>query len=415
MKRSNGPYIFKRSGAWIMRYRETVNDGGELKTVQRARPLCAASISKSEARNLAQKEMGKLEQNRPAKPELIVSLGDFVPRIYQPFVKANKRPATAQGYSDMWDCHFEPRFHITRKMLKDTRTADVYSWLVEIAATDKNKKGEPLKKSTLKHIKSFLSGVFTHAKCHGYLDGANPVVGAIVPPAPDGADTYAYSLEEISAMLSVLPEPSRTMVATAAFTGLRRSEIRGLMWESCRDGELRVLRSIVEGSVQDCKTRASKAAVPLLSSLARVLDAHRERAGNPATGPIFRTSIGTAVDPNNLLNRQIIPALNRCVTCRQPEEKHTPRVAHKYERDGSIPQWHGWHAFRRGLGTNLYRLGVSDKTVQAILRHADVATTQAYYIKPVSDDSVRAMAALDAVLCLTCALDSAVTAEMKMQ
>ena len=74
------------------------------------------------------------------------------------------------------------------------------------------------------------------------------------------------------------------------------------------------------------------------------------------------------------------------------------------ERDESLPRWHGWHAFRRGLGTNLYSLGVNEKTVQAILRHADVGTTMTYYVKSLSEDSVRAMAALDNVLCSTCAL-----------
>jgi hypothetical protein len=29
-------------------------------------------------------------------------------------------------------------------------------------------------------------------------------------------------------------------------------------------------------------------------------------------------------------------------------------------------EWHGWHAFRRGLATNLHRLGVSDKVIQQI-------------------------------------------------
>ena len=27
-------------------------------------------------------------------------------------------------------------------------------------------------------------------------------------------------------------------------------------------------------------------------------------------------------------------------------------------------QWHGWHAFRRGLATNVHQLEVSDKTIQ---------------------------------------------------
>jgi hypothetical protein len=39
-----------------------------------------------------------------------------------------------------------------------------------------------------------------------------------------------------------------------------------------------------------------------------------------------------------------------------------------------------WHAFRRGLGTRLNEVGVDGKTIQSILRHADISTTQAYYI-----------------------------------
>ena len=51
-----------------------------------------------------------------------------------------------------------------------------------------------------------------------------------------------------------------------------------------------------------------------------------------------------------------------------------------------LPEWHGWHAARRGLGTNLYRLGVPEKTIQAILRHANVSTTNTFYIKSAADD-----------------------------
>ena len=383
--------------------------------MQRAKPFCPASTPTKEARSLAKKELQKLEAGRPSRPELIVTLADFVTRVYLPFTFANKRQSTAAGYQDAWETHFALRSHIARKLLKDTKTSNVYDWLSEVAATDRNKKGEVLKKRTLQYLKTCVSAIFTHAKSFGYFDGVNPVIGAMVPQAPAGAETYAYSLEEISAMLSVLAEPARTMVATAAFEGLRCSELMGLMWEGYGTSELRILRSIVEGKSEDCKTPDSKSAVPLLPSLERVLDAHRERDGNPARGPIFRTSIGTPLDPNNVLNRQILPALNRCATCKRPKDEHTAKVAHKYTRDNSMPRWQGWHSFRRGLGTNLHRLGVSDKTVQAILRHANVATTQTYYIKPVSEDSVRAMAALDAVLCSTCALDLVSTGDTKTQ
>ncbi len=68
---------------------------------------------------------------------------------------------------------------------------------------------------------------------------------------------------------------------------------------------------------------------------------------------------------------------------------------HEFERDKMLPEWHGWHAARRGLGTNLYRLGVPEKTIQAILRHANVSTTNTYYIKSAADDTRVAMAKLE--------------------
>jgi integrase len=68
---------------------------------------------------------------------------------------------------------------------------------------------------------------------------------------------------------------------------------------------------------------------------------------------------------------------------------------HEFERDKMLPEWHGWHAARRGLGTSLYRLGVPEKTIQAILRHANVSTTNTYYIKSAADDTRVAMAKLE--------------------
>jgi integrase len=46
-------------------------------------------------------------------------------------------------------------------------------------------------------------------------------------------------------------------------------------------------------------------------------------------------------------------------------------------------KWKGWHAYRRGLATNLHELGVPDIVIQAILRHEDIRTIQRSYIKTV--------------------------------
>jgi hypothetical protein len=106
---------------------------------------------------------------------------------------------------------------------------------------------------------------------------------------------------------------------------------------------------------------------------------------------MFATNLGTRISINNLLNRVMLPALNRCQHCGVSDSKQHIRQGHKFERDNRFPRWHGWHAARRGLGTNLYRLGVPDKVIQAILRHSNVSITLGYYVKTQPQDVIAAM------------------------
>ena len=63
-----------------------------------------------------------------------------------------------------------------------------------------------------------------------------------------------------------------------------------------------------------------------------------------------------------------------------------------------LPKWQGWHAFRRGLATNLNRLGVDDSVIQRILRHSHVAVARACFIKTASEDAKAAMQKLETAL-----------------
>jgi integrase len=121
---------------------------------------------------------------------------------------------------------------------------------------------------------------------------------------------------------------------------------------------------------------------------------HRLRSGNPQTGPIFANAVGKPLALTSVVNRVILPALNRCEHCGKTEPKH-PNTDHDYKRDARIPEWHGWHAARRGLGSNLYRLGVPDMVIQRILRHSNVSTTATYYIKTAAGDVRNAMTMLE--------------------
>ena len=109
---------------------------------------------------------------------------------------------------------------------------------------------------------------------------------------------------------------------------------------------------------------------------------------------IFANAKGKPLAIVTLTNGSILPSLNRCERCGKAESTHQ-KANHEYKRDSSIPEWHGWHAARRGLGSNLYRLGVPDMVIQRILRHANVSTTATYYIKTAAEDVRSAMTKLE--------------------
>jgi integrase len=182
-------------------------------------------------------------------------------------------------------------------------------------------------------------------------------------------------------MLAVLPEPSRTVVAVAAFTGLRAGEVRGLEWEAYKPGDanslgvIRVLRSIWRSRIGEPKNSRSKAPVPLIPQLEAILERHREASGGSVVGPIFANGNGKALDLDSLYRRQMKEPLTRAGI-----------------------DWEGWHGFRRGLATNLERIGVRESIAAMVLRHSNDRVTRKHYIKPPTLEAMAAMRRLSEVL-----------------
>jgi integrase len=191
-----------------------------------------------------------------------------------------------------------------------------------------------------------------------------------VPKGTPGKETYAYSLEEIQKMIGALDEPARTAVLVAAFTGLTLSELRGLRWEDLIGEELYVRRSVWRSHVGETKTQARKAPVPLLPILNRAIVEHKKRSFD--NGYVFAGPNGRPRDLATMGTKVIRPALR-----------------------AAGMEWHVWHAFRRGLATNLNRIGVDARTIQAILRHSNVSATLSFYVKNSSGDSAAALQRLE--------------------
>jgi integrase len=399
---------------WFVRYSEVRNIGGTLqrkKVSHRLGPITTrgkhppADVVAAAREHMASVTGSKLPATR------VLTLADFVEQVFLPTVKQQRRQNTHTSYAALWKLHIAPHAkdeHGREIWLKNTRTYDVQRWLDAIALDRVPDGSARLSINSLRRVKSVLSAIFSTAARLDYYHGANPVQSTRVDPAaPPPAATYAYTLEEINALLALLPEPAATAFAVASFSGLRLGEIEGLRWSDYHDGELRVARAIVQGRVGAPKTSSSSAAVPVIRQLADRLEMHRLRSktispdGEQFSGPIFANSLGHPLSLRNVLTRHILPVLNLCGMCGQPK-KNLNHVAapsyegeHVYQRDPRIPQWRGWHACRRGLGSNLYRLGVPAKLIQAILRHSNVATTQSYYILSTADDVRNAMKTLE--------------------
>ncbi|MGA8374674.1 MAG: tyrosine-type recombinase/integrase [Candidatus Sulfotelmatobacter sp.] len=232
--------------------------------------------------------------------------------------------------------------------VREYRTLDVQVLLDDIAAS------KPLARNTLAHIKHFLSGAFRYAAQAGVREG-NPVRECHVPKQRQPAkETHAYDLQEIRTALQVLPTMQRAAVACAAFAGLRRSEVQGLEWSDYDGEDISVNRSVWRGHVEETKTKSSKNYVPAIQALRDILDEYRSTVSVvPIAGArLFKTNL-------EVMGRKSIKTAMESVGLK----------------------WYGWHAFRRGIASNLFELGCDDITVQRVLRHSRVQITQAAYIK----------------------------------
>jgi len=358
---------------WVARPRLPVVIGEELRIVQRAIHI-APAVGKAkrptqEVIDLAIAEVQRLK-GTPKSNAHNLAVGDFFTSTYLPHAKDDLHPSTYNGYKGAWQRYVEER-EFASIWIREVRTHHVQALLEEVARVHK------VGKRTLQHLKHLLSGVFRYAAQQDYLDaGRNPVTMASIPGfAPSASETNAYSLEEVNAMLRVLSDAALTAVCVAAFAGLREGEIRGLEWDAYEPaldvdslGLLYVRRSVWRRHVTEPKTIKSRAPVPVIRQLAEQLQRWRRTCGNPTKGPMFANAVNKPLSLDSLYWRSMRPLFQRAKI-----------------------NWCGWHAFRRGLASNLNRLGVDDSVIQAIMRHSHIGVTQACYIKTARPEIEAAM------------------------
>jgi integrase len=368
--------IVKRDGLWLIRYYEDRVEQGKAKRVRVSKILAPVNNTyrvETHVKALADEVLRQVNGKQPTQLDGTLTLTEFVEKRYFPHLEQRMKmsgelhlePSTAKGYRDIWKFRVQDS-DIANVRIRDFTAVHAQSFLMALDPT--------LTHSSHLRIKAFLSGIFNRARQVGAISGTNPLDGTKAGGAKKKFQGHAYTTAEIALMLEKLPEPARTVCAVAAFTGLSASELRGLRWCDYNGENVTVEQKVWRTHVGDPKTEARSGAVPVIPRLRKVLDTYRvEFPPKNERDFIFRGERrGFALDLHNLSQRVIKVLI------------------------GDV--WAGWHGFRRGLATRLYYMETEAKTVQAILRHANVSTTMAHYVVADPAENRAAMSKLDGVL-----------------
>lgn len=280
-------FVIRKGMFWYVRYREpVVLKDGTVRKIHRSRKLTKAIgpyQTKRAVERLAEKTLRPLNDGALVV-ESTMTLNRFMETVYLPYAENQKRRSTFVGYRNIWKRYIKPDGD---RPLREFRTFECEQMLTSIAHT------HDLCRSTLGHIKHFLGGAFRYARRQGVLDSPNPMREVEIPRARPAGETHAYSLEEEVQMLTILPEPAATIVAVAAFTGARKGEIRGFLWENYDGYTIEVKQSVWRNQVGEPKREKGKGTIPVITQLKLFLDRHRASSGNPSEGFIFRNLGGS--------------------------------------------------------------------------------------------------------------------------
>jgi integrase len=326
---------------WVGMWREDVpNANGGF--TRRQRKVKLGSLAEMPNRTQALEQLAVLMKQKPTTRLLFAELVEKWKATVVPTLK----DSTAANYRYNLERYLVPAFG-NREIASITRF-DVETFLVEKAKVG-------YCRNTLRGMRAALRGVLRWAIEHEWIP-KNVCSGVKLPKAGKRAARPNLTPEQVVSLVERVPEPIATLILFVAITGVRIGEAVGIKWGDFEGDVLHIQRRIYERRDGEVKTKSSDRFIPIPAALL-------ERLRTLGEGEwIFRTSVGTALDPKNAMNRYVRPAA---------------------EALGF--NLGGWHSFRHSFSTkSLKKYPV--KVVSEILGHGDIETTLAIYQHPGVED-----------------------------
>jgi integrase len=358
MDRRQDGYLRKRFGGWHVVYYATEN--GVRK--QKSHRLCDDKQTKSKVKDLREEFMRDI-RGQSEDPMGVVAFWDDV---YLKFIESNNnvKASTLHGYKQVWNQHLKSHFGTTQ--LADYKTHMMSNFLTCLAKT--------LRPRTLDRIKWLASSIFAHAVATGHAE-LNPIRDAKVLGNTLGHGvTKSYTLEEMENVVTALIDrvDAQLVMALSFFAGMRKGEIQGLQWSDIDVDFIHIRRAFSRGVVGVPKSKKSVRSIPIIQPVRGLLMLWR--AKNPdGVLWIFTNSEGNALHMDMFANKVIKPALKK-----------------------SKIEWKGFHAGRRGLGTELRSITGNSTAGRDVLGHTTTRVTEQHYEHTLPEDALRGMKLLEA-------------------
>ena len=283
------------------------------------------------------------EQVSPGRVLLAVQYLEQFLAVHVPLM----RPTSQKKYRSVIRTCLEPACGGLRLLDLDT------AFLRQLIAVHSAKRA----RMTVASIRGILLQVLRQARRDGFAARIIDPRDVRLPKTAAERERRNIRPDELDRILAAAAFPWRALWAVMGYGGLRIGEALGLPWRHV-DFERRILtirQAAVAGTIAPLKTRTSRADVPILPPLESVLREYQEVWQPNAAGLLFATRRGKPYASDDVRRRQLQPLL----------------------RSLGLPRA-GCHAFRHGLPGRLAAAGVSPNVIRQVMRHANLAMTEAY-------------------------------------
>jgi integrase len=377
-RRYQKPTPKRRGNQWTILVREDVVEDGQRDRVLRRVPLGPAALTKAEAERLRDDYLSSINQAHVGIGGAIL-FRDFA-RIYERDVIPTLASTTRERSEGVLKNYLNPAFGDL--MLRELTLEGLQGYFVRLQATK-------LSPESVDKIRDVLSSVLRTAVDYGRLN-TNPVEKIRLKKRKLTRAKPFIRVDQFYELLELLAEPYGSMVYVAVFTGLRVSEVAGLLWRNIHLDTITVEQRYSRGDWDEPKSEASKATIAVddhvieriqrlktIEIVVRAGRAQRRYKAVKADGPddlVFQSvKTGTPMRDNVILSRHIKPAARKLGA-----------------------GWVNWQVLRRSCATWLDRAHVSVKDAQGLMRHSRASTTQDVYQQVVPESQRKAVKKLTA-------------------